>query len=38
MVETLAFLVFNLGIFAVIAWAWKQDNLSKQRQDSESDL
>jgi len=38
MVETLAFLVFNLAIFWVIAWAWKQDNLSERRQDSESDL
>ena len=38
MAETLAFLIFNLAIFWVISWAWKQDDLSKQRQDSEPDL
>jgi hypothetical protein len=38
MIESVAFLLFNLGIFGVIAWAWKQDDLSEQRQESECDL
>lgn len=37
MIESFAFLVFNLAIWWVIYWGWKQDNLLEQSQDSKSD-
>ncbi len=37
MLDTLLFLIVNLAIFWVIAWAWKQDELSKRDDTDETD-
>jgi hypothetical protein len=36
MLNNIAFLIFNLGIFAVIAWAWKQDDAAAVEQKNDS--
>ena len=36
MLDIMAFLIFNLSIFAVIAWAWKQDDAADVEQKNDS--